>query len=260
MAKDLKTIDIPNSNITSISFSSSEKPNIIFAVNFNKTAKILQYSTISNNVTIEELPVQHKNEVNIVGYDSYFNFVGTSDDDETKLWDASNPSDRCKTTIRKQTFLAFYPNSEKTIMVTKSGTNVNFYEFQGETSKPTVLKSIIHQNKVNCIAFYLFEDISRFILAIGCQDNNIILWNIDSSNWQIKEIATLSGHIGAVNSLAFYPNEPILASGSEDNTTKIWRQSPDSTWNCVATLSKTGNGKSLAFHPKKCFWQQVVII
>ena len=131
MAEDLKTIDIPGSNITSISFSSSEKPNIIFAVNFNKTAKILQYSTIDQNLKIEELPVQHKQKVNIVGYDSNFNFVGTSDNDETKLWDASKPSDRSKTTIRNQTFLAFYPNSEELIMVTKSGSNVNFNEFKG---------------------------------------------------------------------------------------------------------------------------------
>ena len=56
-----------------------------------------------------------------------------------------------------------------------------------------------------------------------------------------------------MNSLAFYPDELILASGSEDNTTKIWRQSPNLTWNCVATLDDTGNGKSLAFHPKKLF-------
>jgi len=55
MARDLITIDIPGSNITSISFSSSEKPNIIFAVNFNKTAKIIQYRTFSNNVTTQEL-------------------------------------------------------------------------------------------------------------------------------------------------------------------------------------------------------------
>jgi len=138
-------------------------------------------------------------------------------------------------------------------MVTKSETNVNFYEFNGPTKIPKSILELRHSNEVNCIAFYLFKDTSSFILATGCQDNNIILWNINSSNWQYEQIATLSGHGGAVNSLAFYPNEQIFASGSEDNTTKIWRQSPDSTWNCVATLSETGNGKSLAFHPKKMF-------
>jgi WD40 repeat protein len=252
--RDLITIDIPDSNITSISFSSSEKPDIIFAINFKKIAKILKYSTISHRVTIQQLHAQHKKDVNIVGYDPKFNFVGTSDNDETKLWDASKPTERCKTTIRNQMFLAFYPNSMQTIMVTKSESYVNFYEFKGETKKPNSILEISHRNNVNCIAFYLFKGKNRFILATGCQDN-IILWNINSSNWSYEEIATLTGHRRDVNSLAFYPDpdEPILASGSEDNTTKIWRQSPDSTWECVETLGKTGNGKSLAFYPTRPF-------
>jgi hypothetical protein len=58
-----------------------------------------------------------------------------------------------------------------------------------------------------------------------------------------------------VNSVAFYqnPSELILASGSKDGKTKIWRELPNSTWNCVATLDDTGNGKSLAFYPTRPF-------
>ena len=36
------------------------------------------------------------------------------------------------------------------------------------------------------------------------------------------EIATLQGHSGSVNSVAFNFSGTVLASGSKDNTIKLW--------------------------------------
>jgi hypothetical protein len=261
MARVLTTFDIPNSNITSISFNESKKPNINFAVNFKKTAKILEYNTKDHSASNYELITQHKFNVDIVGYHPYLPYLGTSDNIESKLWDLSVKeklsTTRSKTTIRESKFLAFYPDSEELIMVTKEKSNneIHFSEFRGKTSIPNVVLSIRHHNEVNCIAFYLFKDTNRFILATGSQDNKIRLWECDSSNWKFTLIQELSGHLGHVNSVAFnqISDEPILASGSEDGKTKIWRKLPNSTWNCVATLDDTGNGKSLAFYPTRPF-------
>jgi WD40 repeat protein len=64
-------------------------------------------------------------------------------------------------------------------------------------------------------------------------------------------IATLEGHSHVVNSVAFHPTAPILATGSKDDTVKLWRLSSDnSSVTCVATLEGHSHFvNSVAFHP-----------
>jgi hypothetical protein len=63
--------------------------------------------------------------------------------------------------------------------------------------------------------------------------------------------STLDGHSDSVYSVAFHPTAPLLATGSDDNTAKLWRFSADgSEATCVATLE--GHSSivlSVAFHP-----------
>ena len=56
------------------------------------------------------------------------------------------------------------------------------------------------------------------MLAAGCDDNKIYLWNADS----FKLSGEFSGHKGFVNGLAFNPDGNLLASGSHDKTVGIW--------------------------------------
>ena len=67
--------------------------------------------------------------------------------------------------------------------------------------------------------------------------------------------APLRGHSNSVKSMAFHPKAPLLATGSRDNTVKLWRLSSDnSSATCVATLDQSNGGhsssvRSVAFHP-----------
>ncbi|MEJ7591754.1 MAG: TIR domain-containing protein [Planctomycetaceae bacterium] len=71
-----------------------------------------------------------------------------------------------------------------------------------------------HKNEVCSVAF----DRSRGMLASGCYDNTVKLWEATSG----KLIRTLEGHSGRVCSVAFDPEGGILASGSWDSTVKLW--------------------------------------
>ena len=64
-------------------------------------------------------------------------------------------------------------------------------------------------------------------------------------------VATLEGHSGTVYSMAFHPTAPLLATGSWDNTVKLWLLSSDnSSATCVATLEGHSSAvTSVAFHP-----------
>ena len=64
-------------------------------------------------------------------------------------------------------------------------------------------------------------------------------------------VATLAGHSGSVWSVAFDPTGRFVATGSNDNTAKVWRMSPDgAAATCVATLvGHSDCVESVAFDP-----------
>ena len=55
-------------------------------------------------------------------------------------------------------------------------------------------------------------------IASGSDDHTIKLWDAASG----RELRTLQGHTGHVNSVAFSPDGRTIASGSGDNTIKLW--------------------------------------
>ena len=64
-------------------------------------------------------------------------------------------------------------------------------------------------------------------------------------------VATLEGHRKLVSSVAFHLAAPLLATGSNDCTVRLWLLSFDnSSETCVATLEGySGSVTSVAFHP-----------
>ena len=64
-------------------------------------------------------------------------------------------------------------------------------------------------------------------------------------------VSTLQGHSSSVNSVAFHASAPYLATGSHDNTAKLWLLNADcSAATCVSTLEGHSNDvRSVAFHP-----------
>ena len=64
-------------------------------------------------------------------------------------------------------------------------------------------------------------------------------------------VATLEGHIHGVNSIAFHPTAPLLATGSSDRTVRLWLlSSKNDSATCMATLKgHICNVRSVAFHP-----------
>jgi WD40 repeat protein len=75
-----------------------------------------------------------------------------------------------------------------------------------------------HPSIVVCVAFSTV--IGSNILASGCGDSIVRLWNVSGTNPQL--LRGLQGHCNWINSVAFSPDGSQLVSGSRDNTVRLW--------------------------------------
>jgi WD40 repeat protein len=91
------------------------------------------------------------------------------------------------------------------------------------------------------------------LLATSSGDYTAKLWSYnpdgsDQDNMSAKCVAILRGHSSYVISVAFHPTLPLLATGSWDNTAKIWSFDPDALAedNISATYDHATHNWSLA--------------
>ena len=55
-------------------------------------------------------------------------------------------------------------------------------------------------------------------LAVASAGHTVKVWDVDRG----KELLTLKGHIGPVNTVVFSPDGKRLASAGNDETIKVW--------------------------------------
>ncbi len=67
---------------------------------------------------------------------------------------------------------------------------------------------------------------------------------------KIEVVQSISGHGGSIEALAYSPKGSILASGSLDDTIKLWKASNGNLIRTLRGYGKVGSVCSIAFHPK----------
>lgn len=110
-----------------------------------------------------------------------------------------------------------------------------------------------HTGGINALAFHPHKP----IMATCSSDNSAKLWRVEVlddgsalAGGVDRCFATLTGHTASVSSVAFHPRDPIIATGSEDMTARLWRLGADGTVACTATLDgHMSRVHSVAFAP-----------
>jgi coatomer subunit beta' len=142
--------------------------------------------------------------------------LSCSDDLTIKLWDWQNNWSCVKVFEGHMHYVmqvAFNPKDTNTfascsldhsIKVWNLGSQVPNYTLEG------------HEKGVCTIAYYPGSD--KPYLASGGDDKQIRLWDYQSKAC----VQVLMGHTGNVNVVLFHPSLPLLLSGAEDETLRVW--------------------------------------
>jgi len=123
-----------------------------------------------------------------------------------------------------------FKNNWKNCFKVHSKLKIGWDRGRSKDFKMTPLRG--HKDYISCFDFY------RQHVVSGSNDNKIILWKVNNT----KPIHTLTEHEGLISAIKF--NELFIASGSFDQTAKIW---DCTTGVCITTILHDGNVTSLGF-------------
>jgi WD40 repeat protein len=84
------------------------------------------------------------------------------------------------------------------------------------------------------------------LIGGGCSDNTIWQWDVSSG----RQLRSLDGHTGSVQSVTYTHDGRFLVTGSRDNTTRLW---DPATGKQLATLISFGNGGWAVVDPQGRF-------
>ncbi|CAF1018734.1 unnamed protein product [Adineta steineri] len=156
-------------------------------------------------------------------------YILTSSDDMTiKLWDWD-----AKWAL-KQTFeghihyvmqIAINPKDNNTFASASLDRTVKVWQL-GSTQPNFTLEG--HEKGVNCVDYYSGGD--KPYLVSGGDDRLVKIWDYQNKTC----VQTLEGHSQNVGCVAFHPELPIVLSGSEDGTVKLWHSN---TYRLESTLN-----------------------
>lgn len=181
--------------------------------------------TIFDSNTNKELPIQAAKNAAIISVKfspDNKTLIAVSENQEITLWDASNgykvqifDIHNYIKDVEFATAAAFTPDGKTLI---SSGFNKEPY--QGiikiwNVNDGTLIRTIIDGQSADCLA--ISHDGSKF--AIGNFDHSVKIWDVASG----KLLKQFIGNKSYVQSIAFFPDDEILVSGSNGGTINLWK-------------------------------------
>jgi len=144
-------------------------------------------------------------------------FIITSSDDMLiKLWDWDNKW-QLKQTFEGHTHyvmqLVINPKDNHTFATASLDKTIKVWQFGSQTPNFTLEG---HEKGVNCVDYYHGGD--KPYLISGADDRLVKIWDYQNKTC----VATLDGHAHNVSAVCFHPELPIILTGSEDSTVRLW--------------------------------------
>ncbi|BAZ87750.1 WD40 repeat domain-containing serine/threonine-protein kinase [Dolichospermum compactum] len=211
-----------NSSINTVALSHDSK--ILASGEDNKSIKLWN---LSNQQLIGNF-IGHTQRITAVTFNDHDTILATASDDQNiNLWDVKTLTKIHSLTGHSHAVksLAFHPHGQ----ILASGSwdkTIKIWDVKPGLARNTLTG---HKLQVNAVAF----SPQGRLLASASYDRTVRVWKLEDGNFHL--LTTLSGHTWAVLTVAFSPTHPnLLATGSGDNTIKLWDVS---TGELISTLS-----------------------
>ncbi|CAF3330904.1 unnamed protein product [Rotaria socialis] len=187
--------------------------------------RIYNYNTLERLHKFEA----HSDYIRSIAVHPTQSYILTSSDDTTiKLWDWD-----AKWAL-KQTFeghmhyvmhIAINPKDNNTFASASLDRTVKVWQL-GSSQPNFTLEG--HEKGANCVDYYPGGD--KPYLVSGGDDCRIKIWDYQNKTC----VQTLEGHAQNISTVVFHPELPIILSGSEDGTIKLWHSN---TYRLESTLN-----------------------
>ncbi|UJR16031.1 hypothetical protein I4U23_002945 [Adineta vaga] len=201
------------------------RKNWIITASDDMTIRVYNYNTLERLHQFEA----HNDYIRSLAIHPTQSYILTSSDDMTiKLWDWD-----AKWAL-KQTFeghihyvmqIAINPKDNNTFASASLDRTVKVWQL-GSSHPNFTLEG--HEKGVNCVDYYSGGD--KPYLVSGGDDRLVKIWDYQNKTC----VQTLEGHSQNVGCVAFHPELPIILSGSEDGTVKLWHSN---TYRLESTLN-----------------------
>ncbi|KAJ1504650.1 Coatomer subunit beta' [Coelomomyces lativittatus] len=175
--------------------------------------KVYNYNTFEKVTQFEA----HSDYVRSIAIHPSQSFVLSSGDDLLiKLWDWDKSWKNIMVFEGHSHYvmqIVFNPKDANTFASASLDTSIKVWSLNSSSPNYTLQG---HEKGINCIAYYYGGD--KPYLISGADDHLVKIWDYQNKTC----VATLEGHTQNVSVVGFHPELPIIITGGEDGTLKMW--------------------------------------